>query len=83
MGLGAAFTALTEFKFIALKWQKVVSAGKGRLLLRGPEMSPAFFGVGYIIGPKLARSTSAAASWPGACSRRSWPISCTRTTPPP
>ena len=54
MGLGAAFTALTEFKIVALKWQKAVSAGKGSLLLRGPEMSPAFLGVGYIIGPKLA-----------------------------
>ena len=54
MGLGAVFTALTEFKIVALKWQKVVSAGKGSLLLRGPEMSPAFLGVGYIIGPKLA-----------------------------
>ena len=54
MGLGAAFTALTEFKIVALKWQQAVSAGKGSLLLRGPEMSPAFVGVGYIIGPKLA-----------------------------
>jgi len=54
MGLGAAFTALTEFKIVALKWQKAVAVGKGSLLLRGPEMSPAFVGVGYIIGPKLA-----------------------------
>ncbi|MCX6575428.1 MAG: OPT/YSL family transporter, partial [Candidatus Aminicenantes bacterium] len=45
MGLGAVFTALTEFKIVALKWQKVVSAGKGSILLRGPEMSPAFLGV--------------------------------------
>lgn len=54
MGLGALFTVLTEFKVVALKWQKVVSAGKGSLLLRGPEISPAFLGVGFIIGPKLA-----------------------------
>ncbi len=54
MGFGALFTALTEFKFLAAKWQKVVSAGKGSLLLRGPEISPAFLGVGFIIGPKLA-----------------------------
>ncbi|MBN2266520.1 MAG: OPT/YSL family transporter, partial [Candidatus Aminicenantes bacterium] len=51
---GALFTVLTEFKVMALKWQKVVSAGKGSLLLRGPEASPAFLGVGFIIGPKLA-----------------------------
>lgn len=54
MGLGALFTALTEFKVVALKWQKIVSAGKGSILLRGPETSPAFLGVGFIIGPKLA-----------------------------
>ncbi len=54
MGLGALFTALTELKIVALKWQTVVSAGKGSVLLRGPEMSPAFLGVGTIIGPKLA-----------------------------
>jgi len=54
MGLGALFTALTEFKVVALKWQQVLSAGKGSILLRGPETSPAFLGVGYIIGPKLA-----------------------------
>ncbi len=54
MGLGAGFTALTELKVVALKWQTVVAAGKGSLLLRGPEMSPAFLGVGTIIGPKLA-----------------------------
>lgn len=54
MGLGAGFTALTELKVVALKWQAVLTAGKGSLLLRGPEMSPAFLGVGTIIGPKLA-----------------------------
>jgi len=54
MGVGIFFKLLTEFKVIALKWQKVVSLGKGSILLRGPEMSPAFLGVGYIIGPKLA-----------------------------
>jgi putative OPT family oligopeptide transporter len=54
MGLGALFTALTEFKILGLKWAKVISAGKGSLLLRGPETSPAFLGVGFIIGPKLA-----------------------------
>jgi len=54
MGFGALFTVLTELKFMAAKWQTVVSAGKGSLLLRGPEISPAFLGVGFIIGPKLA-----------------------------
>lgn len=54
MGLGALFTALTEFKAVALKWQTTLAAGKGAILLRGPEASPAFLGVGYIIGPKLA-----------------------------
>lgn len=54
MGLGAVFTCLTEFKFIALKFQRLVSAGKAFLLVRGPEASPAFLGVGFIIGPKLA-----------------------------
>ncbi|MBN1939278.1 MAG: OPT/YSL family transporter, partial [Candidatus Aminicenantes bacterium] len=53
-GLGALFTMLTEFRFVALKWESVFSVGKGSMLLRGPEMSPAFLGVGYIIGPKLA-----------------------------
>ncbi|MDI6844896.1 MAG: oligopeptide transporter, OPT family [Candidatus Saccharicenans sp.] len=54
MAIGALFTCLTEFKFIALKWQRLVSAGKAKLLLRGPEASPAFLGVGFIIGPRLA-----------------------------
>lgn len=54
MAVGTFFTLLTEFKIIASKWQKVISVGKGSVLLRGPEMSPAFLGVGYIIGPKLA-----------------------------
>ncbi len=54
MGLGALFTSLTEFKAVALKWQTTLTAGKGAILLRGPEASPAFLGVGYIIGPKLA-----------------------------
>lgn len=53
MGLGALFTALVEFKFIAASWQKIVSFTKGSLLLRSPGMAPAYFGVGYIIGPKL------------------------------
>jgi putative OPT family oligopeptide transporter len=54
MGLGALFTSLTELKAVALKWQTTATAGQGAILLRGPEASPAFLGVGYIIGPKLA-----------------------------
>lgn len=53
MGVGAFFNALVEFKFIAAGWQKIVSLSKGVLMLRGPGMNPAYFGVGYIIGPKL------------------------------
>ncbi|HLP48995.1 MAG TPA: oligopeptide transporter, OPT family, partial [Candidatus Kapabacteria bacterium] len=54
LGLGAFFTLLTEFKVIAAKWQNVFTLGKGAVLFRGPQMSAAFLGVGYIIGPKLA-----------------------------
>jgi putative OPT family oligopeptide transporter len=54
MGLGAFFAILTEFKVIATKWQAILPVKKGALLVRGPEMSAAFLGVGYIIGPKLA-----------------------------
>jgi putative OPT family oligopeptide transporter len=53
MGVGAFFSALVEFKVIAAGWQKVVGLTKGTLLLRAPGMNPAYFGVGYIIGPKL------------------------------
>lgn len=53
MGVGAVITSLVEFKFIAASWQKIVSFTKGSLLLRSPGMAPAYFGVGYIIGPKL------------------------------
>lgn len=54
MALGGFFASLAEFKLLAAKWQAMVKVGKGALLVRGPEMSPAFLGVGYIIGPKLA-----------------------------
>ncbi|MCX6135275.1 MAG: oligopeptide transporter, OPT family [Ignavibacteriales bacterium] len=53
MGIGAFFKALVEFKFIAGGWQQIVSLTKGNLLLRGPGVNPAYFAVGYIIGPKL------------------------------
>jgi putative OPT family oligopeptide transporter len=53
MGLGALFGALVEFKVIASGWQWIARLTKGTLLFRAPGMNPAFFGVGYIIGPKL------------------------------
>lgn len=53
MGLGAFISALVEFKFIAAGWQKLVNLSKGAVLLKSPGMNPAYFGVGYIIGPKL------------------------------
>jgi len=53
MGIGAFISALVEFKFVAGAWQQIVNVAKGHLLLRGPGMNPAYFGVGYIIGPKL------------------------------
>ncbi len=53
MGLGALFGALVEFKVIASGWQWILKLTKGTLLFRAPGMNPAFFGVGYIIGPKL------------------------------
>jgi putative OPT family oligopeptide transporter len=54
MGLGAFFALLAEVKILAAKWQATLGVGKGALVVRGPEASPAFLGVGFIIGPKLA-----------------------------
>ncbi|HNW88290.1 MAG TPA: oligopeptide transporter, OPT family [Bacteroidales bacterium] len=61
---GALIKALGEFKFFALTWEKFVAFGKstitgtafkgqGGMLLSSPGISPAYMGVGYIIGPKL------------------------------
>jgi len=68
MGLGALIQALGQFKLFATRWEHFVqfaskkitigSSGtasvKGGLLLSSPGVSPAYMGVGYIIGPKLA-----------------------------
>ncbi|MEK6650719.1 MAG: oligopeptide transporter, OPT family, partial [Bacteroidota bacterium] len=54
IGIGALINSLVEVKVLAAGWQKVVSLTKGTFLLRGPGMNPAYLGVGYIIGPKLA-----------------------------
>jgi putative OPT family oligopeptide transporter len=61
---GAVIQALGQFKFFATTWEKfivfgkqtitgTVFTGKGGLLLSSPGISPAYMGVGYIIGPKL------------------------------
>lgn len=65
MAGGAIIKALGEFKFFATSWEKFIVfskqtitgttiTGKGGLLLSSPGISPAYMGVGYIIGPKLA-----------------------------
>lgn len=54
IGLGALINSLVEVKVLAAGWQKIVSLTKGTFLLRGPGMNPAYFGVGYIIGPRLS-----------------------------
>lgn len=67
MGIGAVIKALGEFKFflpvyekfIAFKTQFITGAGeafkvKGGILAGTPGVKPAYIGVGYIIGPKLA-----------------------------
>ena len=61
---GAVIKTLGEFKFFATSWSKFVSfskqtitgtqfSGQGGLLLQSPGISPAYMGVGYIIGPRL------------------------------
>lgn len=61
---GAIIQALGQFKFFATSWEKFITfskqtitgtafTGKGGLLLSSPGISPAYMGVGYIIGPKL------------------------------
>lgn len=68
MGLGAALQALKSLKVFAESWERFIPfAGKkivlgngasveagGGALLSTPGVSPAYMGVGYIIGPKLA-----------------------------
>jgi len=67
MGIGALVKTLGEFrlfmpvyeKFIAFKHQFITGAGKaieakGGILLGSPGLRPAYIGVGYIIGPRLA-----------------------------
>ncbi|MCF8331436.1 MAG: oligopeptide transporter, OPT family [Bacteroidales bacterium] len=70
MGIGALIKTMGEFrlfmpvweKFVAFKTQFITGAGeaikaKGGVLLGSPGLKPAYVGVGYIIGPKLASLT--------------------------
>lgn len=68
MGVGALIQSLGQFKFFATSWEKFITFSKatislkasgsasaeGGLLVSTPGVSPAYIGVGYIIGPKLA-----------------------------
>ena len=68
MGAGAVIQALAQFNVFAVTWQKFVAFAKATIdlratgnvtaqsgiLLSSPGVSPAYMGVGYIIGPKLA-----------------------------
>jgi putative OPT family oligopeptide transporter len=68
MGIGSLIQALGQFKFFATSWEQWVpfsrasvslrasgnASTQGGLLLSSPGVSPAYIGVGYIIGPKLA-----------------------------
>jgi putative OPT family oligopeptide transporter len=68
MGVGAVLQALKNINVFAASWEKFVSwkqsvinlrasgspSAQGGMLLSSPGISPAYIGVGYIIGPKLA-----------------------------
>jgi putative OPT family oligopeptide transporter len=68
MGVGAFIQALAQFNILATTWEKFVlfaktsiglggsgkAIGQSGILLSSPGVSPAYMGVGYIIGPKLA-----------------------------
>jgi len=68
MGIGAGIQALAQINVFATTWQKFVTftrtsiglggsgtaTGQSGILLSAPGVSPAYMGVGYIIGPKLA-----------------------------
>ncbi len=68
MGIGAFIQGLSQINLFASAWQKFVTfsrttiglrssgsaTGQSGMLLSSPSISPAFIGVGYIIGPKLA-----------------------------
>lgn len=68
MGLGAVIQAMIQFKIFQSSWEHFVTfakstiglkesgqaIGQSGMLLSSPGVSPAYIGVGYIIGPKLA-----------------------------
>ena len=68
MGLGALIQVLKQVQFFAAAWEKFISfaykkitfasgasvEASGGALLSTPGVSPAYMGVGYIIGPNLA-----------------------------
>jgi putative OPT family oligopeptide transporter len=67
MGIGAVIQALVQIQIFATAWEKFVgfkataiglvhgwkAKVAGGMLLTSPGISPAYMGVGYIIGPKL------------------------------
>ncbi len=71
MSVGAIIQSLAQLRLFATSWQKFVTwgktaiplnsttaaTGKGGLLLSSPGVSPAYIGVGYIIGPQLGSLT--------------------------
>ena len=66
MGIGAVIQALSEFKLFVTPWERFYDffskltikgthfTGQGGMLLSSPGISPAYMGVGYIIGPQYA-----------------------------
>ncbi|MBI3788024.1 MAG: oligopeptide transporter, OPT family, partial [Ignavibacteriales bacterium] len=68
MGVGGVLQSLMQFKFLNATWEHFVTfvrtsislkssgaaTGQSGMLLSSPAISPAYIGVGYIIGPKLA-----------------------------
>ncbi len=66
MGLGAVIQFLGQLSFFAASWEKFYNffsevkipgtslKAKGGMLISSPGISPAYVGVGYIIGPKYA-----------------------------
>ncbi|HEY9123007.1 MAG TPA: oligopeptide transporter, OPT family [Bacteroidales bacterium] len=65
IGVGGLVKLLGELRFFAVYWDKFIVfakqtitgtsiKAKGGILAGSPEISPAYLGVGYIIGPRLA-----------------------------
>jgi len=54
MGIGGIIEVLKQFNLFAANADGLLSLTKGKILFRSPDISPAYMGVGYIIGPRLA-----------------------------